>query len=63
MKISINAYLWGNQHDVLSKISIVSILIELSDKVARWLDTQYQPDVINADFAKAFDYVDHEVLL
>lgn len=63
LKNQVKPFFGGNQHGFLPKKSTVSNLLELSQRVARGLDAQHQTDVIYTDFAKAFDRVDHDILL
>lgn len=56
-------FLRGNQHGFLPKKSTVTNLLSFSRRVAKGLDCRHQTDVIYTDFAKAFDRVDHDVLI
>lgn len=51
------------QHGFLPKRSTVTNLLELSTSLSEAINSNSQVDVIYTDFAKAFDKVDHSVLL
>ena len=52
-----------NQHGFRSKHSCESQLIELTDELTSNLDKGIQTDVVVLDFAKAFDKVNHSLLI
>ena len=52
-----------NQHGFVKKKSIITNLLNYSSKVTESLNSGAQVDVIYYDFAKAFDCVDHNILI
>ena len=52
-----------NQHGFVQNKSIVTNLINYSHYIAESLNEGNQVDSINLDFAKAFDSVNHELLI
>jgi len=56
-------YLNGHQHGFLSKKSCATNLIQFSDSLALSLNDCARTDVVYFDFAKAFDSVNHDILL
>ena len=52
-----------NQHGFIPGKSITTNLIQLSNQVTCSLETGSQVDAIYLDLAKAFDFVDHQMLL
>ena len=53
----------GNQFGFMKMRSTSTNLLTLSYDIAKNLDSLTQTDVIYTDFAKAFDRVDHNVLI
>lgn len=51
------------QHGFIPKKSIISNLTVLSDDLSQAIDQETQTDVIYLDFSKAFDRVNHDILL
>jgi hypothetical protein len=51
------------QHGFFRKRSTVTNLADYSEKLQRALDAKGQTDVVYTDFSKAFDKVDHSVLI
>jgi hypothetical protein len=51
------------QHGFFKKRSTVTNLADYTEKLQRVLDTKGQTDVVYTDFSKAFDKVDHLVLI
>ena len=58
-----NKILAPNQHGFRAKHSCETQLIELTDEITRNLDNSTQTDIIILDFAKAFDKVNHSLLI
>jgi hypothetical protein len=56
-------FLLGSQHGFLPKKSTTTNLLTVSLYIAEYLDERKQVDVIYTDMAKAFDRVDHDILL
>jgi hypothetical protein len=52
-----------NQHGFLRRRSTVSNLILMNEYVTEAMDSGYQVDVIYTDYSKAFDRIDHAMLL
>lgn len=59
----IKPYISINQHGFMEKRSTTSNLLCMSQFLAAQLDNQCQVDVIYTDISKAFDSVDHNILL
>ena len=53
----------NHKHRFVKYRSTCTNLVGLTQYIAETLDKSEQVDVIYTDFAKAFDYVDHKVLL
>ncbi|EGT53782.1 hypothetical protein CAEBREN_30708, partial [Caenorhabditis brenneri] len=53
----------ASQHGFRAKKSTVTNLLECMNDWTEYLDTKKQVDIIYLDFAKAFDRVDHELLM
>lgn len=51
------------QHGFMEKRSTVSNLVSITQYISYELDSQGQVDVIYTDFSKAFDLIDHSILL
>ncbi len=51
------------QHGFLRRRSTVTNLLSAEETVTRWLDEGETFDIFNLDFAKAFDSVNHRLLL
>lgn len=60
---SIKSYISSCQHGFMEKRSTVSNLVYFTQFVSNELDLQGQVDVIYTDFSKAFDRIDHNILL
>ena len=58
-----NNILTPNQHGFRASHSCETQLIELTDEITRNLDNSVQTDIIILDFAKAFDKVNHSLLI
>ena len=58
-----NCILTPNQHGFRAGHSCESQLIEFTDELSRNLDKNIQTDVVVLDFAKAFDKVNHSLLV
>lgn len=56
-------YMSDNQHGFLSKRSTATNLVSFIDSVIKDVDSRSSVDVIYADFSKAFDLVNHSILL
>ena len=52
-----------NQHGFRSQRSCESQLLELMEEVSKNIEAGIQTDVIVLDFAKAFDRVNHSLLI
>ena len=61
--IHVNDYIDGRQHGFLSKKSCATNLVGLCDSLALSLNDNIHTDVIYFDFAKAFDSVNHDIIL
>lgn len=59
----INNVLSNNQHGFFKKRSTVTNLVEITDFISKNLDNNTQVDVVYTDFSKAFDRVNHNILL
>ena len=59
----VKSFLSPNQHGFMSRRSTVTNLASISQFLAETLDNGGQADVIYTDFSKAFDVLDHCVLL
>ena len=58
-----NQILTPFQHGFRARHSCVSQLTQLTDEITKNLDNSIQTDVIVLDFAKAFDKVNHSLLI
>ena len=58
-----NALLSGNQHGFHKRRSCLTQLLQHYDEILRNINAGYETDVIYLDYAKAFDKVDHKLLL
>ena len=58
-----NNILTPNQHGFRAKHSCETQLIEMTDEITRNLDNSTQTDIIILDFTKAFDKVNHSLLI
>ena len=56
-------YLHDSRHGFLKGSSTVSQLVLVHDDWAKVLDNQGQVDVVFLDFSKAFDLVNHSLLI
>ena len=52
-----------SQHGFLRNRSCITQLVQVLHSVGQCLDKNIQSDIIYLDFAKAFDSVDHQILL
>ncbi|CAB4010566.1 Hypothetical predicted protein [Paramuricea clavata] len=52
-----------SQHGFLRNRSCITQLVQVLHSVGQYLDKNLQSDIIYLDFAKAFDSVDHQILL
>ena len=59
----ISSQLYNLQHGFLKGKSTTSQLLEVLNEIGGMLDNRVQVDTIYLDFAKAFDRVDHHLLL
>ena len=59
----ISGQLYNLQHGFLKGKSTTSQLLEVLNEIGEMLDNRVQVDTIYLDFAKAFDRVDHHLLL
>ena len=57
------AQLSNNQHGFLPKKSCTTQLIDFTDSVAQGLNSSIRTDIVYFDFAKAFDSVNHDIIL
>ena len=58
-----NSYLDQRQHGFLSQKSCTTNMVGFCDSLAISLNSQLRTDVIYFDFAKAFDSVNHDIIL
>ena len=59
----ISQYISENQHGFISGRSTTTNLVQISQYIATAMDQKQQVDVIYTDFSKAFDSIDHSILL
>ena len=59
----ISQYISENQHGFISGRSTTTNLVQISQYIANAMDQKQKVDVIYTDFFKAFDSVDHSILL
>ena len=52
-----------SQHGFLRNLLCITQLIQVLHSIAQCLDKNIQSDIIYLDFAKAFDSIDHQILL
>ena len=58
-----NNLLYNNQYDFRKTHSTEHASLELIDRIQQQLDTKADPFAIFLDFSKAFDTIDHHILL
>ena len=58
-----NALLSGNQHGFRKGRSCLKQLLQHYDEILRNMNAGYETDVIYLDYAKAFNKVDHKLLI
>ena len=56
-------YINSSQHSFLPKLSCTTQMVTFTDSLSVSLNNNYRTDVIYFDFAKAFDSVNHDILL
>ena len=61
--IHTNQYLDPRQHGFLSKKSCSTNMVHFCDELALSLNSNKRSDVVYFDFAKAFDSVNHDIIL
>ena len=59
----VSGFIDGRQHGFLAKKSCVTNMVGLCDSLALSLNDNIHTDVIYFDFAKAFDSVNHDIIL
>ena len=63
LKFKVLSVLSPFQHGFVSRRSTMTNLLEFSSKVLKGFHEAKQTDVIYTDFSKAFDSVNHDLLL
>ena len=61
--LTVNSLLHANQHGFRAKYSTELALNELVDRIYSQLDEKKIPTAIFMDLSKAFDTIDHEILI
>lgn len=59
----VKPYISMHQHGFMSNKSTTTNLVEITQFISDALDNRQQVDVIYTDFAKAFDTIDHRILI
>lgn len=59
----VKPFLTLRQHGFMHKRSTATNLLEITESISRSINSNSQLDVVYTDFSKAFDSVDHDILL